>query len=344
MSKSLGNSPDPLDLIAQYGADGVRVGMLLSSPAGNDLLFDEGSCKQGSMFSHKLWNAFRLVKGWEIDATKTQSEASKTACNWFENRFNEEVANITDLYSKYRISEVLMSVYKLAWDDFCSWYLEMVKPPFGEGIDQATYDKTIELFEGLLKVLHPFMPFITEDIWHTLKDRGENDFIIVSEYPKIIKADAAVTADFGVFEKMVTGVRNIRKEKNLSPKMELRMDIKGDVNQLPTPWFDLTYKLCNLSNIGWIAEPLFGHPFFTAGSFECYVPIIMLDGNVEEEIKKLTADLDYTKGFLKSVQAKLANERFVANAKPEAVEGERKKEADANAKIKLLEEQIGALK
>jgi valyl-tRNA synthetase len=295
------------------------------------------------MFSHKLWNAFRLVKGWEIDTTKTQSEASKTACNWFENRFNEEVANITDLYSKYRISEVLMSVYKLAWDDFCSWYLEMVKPPFGEGIDQATYDKTIELFEGLLKVLHPFMPFITEDIWHTLKERGENDFIIVSEYPKIIKADATLTADFGVFEGIVTNVRNIRKEKNISPKEVLELAIKGDNTQLPKAWFDLITKLCNLSAINFVAEGLQGMPSFLAGSFECFVPIAIAV-NAEEELKKLTADLDYTKGFLKSVQAKLANERFVANAKPEAVEAERKKEADANAKIKLLEEQIGALK
>lgn len=342
MSKSLGNSPDPLDLITQYGADGVRVGMLLSSPAGNDLLFDEGSCKQGSQFAHKLWNAFRLVKGWEIDATKTQSEASKTACNWFENRFNEEVANLSDLYSKYRISEVLMSVYKLAWDDFCSWYLEMVKPPFGEGIDPVTYNKTVELFEGLLKVLHPFMPFITEEIWQTLSERSENDYIIVAEYPKIIKTDAALSADFAVFEAIVTNVRNIRKEKNISPKEALELAVKGNKEGLSQSWFDLIIKLCNLSAINFVTESIQGMPSFLAGPFECIVPIT-IEVNTEEELKKLTADLDYTKGFLKSVQAKLANERFVANAKPEAVESERKKEADATAKIKLLEEQIGAL-
>jgi valyl-tRNA synthetase len=332
-----------LDLIAQYGADGVRVGMLLSSPAGNDLLFDEGSCKQGSQFAHKIWNAFRLVKGWEIDTNKPQSEADKTACNWFENRFNEEVANLSDLYSKYRISEALMSVYKLAWDDFCSWYLEMVKPPFGEKIDQATYDKTIELFEGLLKVLHPFMPFITEEIWHTIKDRSENDYIIVGAYPKINKADTSIAANFAVFESIVTNVRNIRKEKNISPKETLELAIKGNKDVLSQSWFDLITKLCNLSAINSITENLQGMPSFIAGNLECFVPITIAV-NPEEELKKLTADLDYTKGFLKSVQAKLANERFVANAKPEAVESERKKEADANAKIKLLEEQIGALK
>jgi valyl-tRNA synthetase len=236
-----------------------------------------------------------------------------------------------------------MSVYKLAWDDFCSWYLEMVKPPFGEKIDQATYNKTIELFEGLLKVLHPFMPFITEEIWHTIKDRTGNDYIIVGEYPKINKADASIAADFAVFESIVTNVRNIRKEKNISPKETLELAIKGNKDVLSQSWFDLITKLCNLSAIYSITENLQGMPSFIAGNLECFVPITIAV-NPEEELKKLTADLDYTKGFLKSVQAKLANERFVANAKPEAVEGERKKEADANAKIKLLEEQIGALK
>jgi valyl-tRNA synthetase len=215
----------------------------------------------------------------------------------------------------------------------------MVKPPFGEGIDQATYDKTIELFEGLLKVLHPFMPFITEEIWQTVGERGENDYIIVAEYPKIIKTDAALTADFAIFEAIVTNVRNIRKEKNISPKEALELAVKGNKDGLSQSWFDLITKLCNLSAINFVTESIQGMPSFLAGPFECIVPIT-IEVNAEEELKKLTADLDYTKGFLKSVQAKLANERFVANANADVVDKERQKKADAETKLSSLKTQL----
>lgn len=343
MSKSLGNSPDPLDLIAQYGADGVRVGMLLSSPAGNDLLFDENLCKQGSQFAHKLWNAFRLIKGWQVDEDKTQTQAAQMACNWFENKFNAEVEGILDSFDKFRLSEALMAVYKLTWDDFCSWLLEMVKPPFGEGIDPYTYEKVLTLFEGLLKVLHPFTPFITEEIWHQLRERNESDWLIVAAYPQLKTVDTSILADFEIFAAIVTEIRNIRQQKNLSPKEALTLSIKtANGATLPQAWADLVSKLGNIEAISYVTESVQGAQSFMAGAFECYVPLTLTVDPIEER-KKLQADLDYTKGFLESVNKKLANERFVANAKPEILDAERKKQQDAENKIKLLEEQLATL-
>ncbi len=344
MSKSLGNSPDPLDLITKYSADGVRVGMLLSSPAGNDLLFDEGLCEQGRNFANKIWNAFRLIKGWtvsdEVDVSKNE-----TAIDWFSAKLNAEIKVINELYDQYRISEVLMATYKLVWDDFCSWYLEMVKPDFVDGnplpIDSYTYNSTVEFFEEILKVLHPFMPFISEELWHLVNEREKKDCLIVAEWPDVSDADQLILDEFTLASEIVTNVRNLRQQKGISPKEKLSLFVKSPA-KLSSRFDEVISKLSNLSSYETTESKIEKSVSFMIHNHEFYVPVTS-SIDVDSEKERLMQELDYNKGFLKSVQAKLANERFVANAKPEVVEGEKKKEADAMGKIKAIEEQLSGL-
>jgi valyl-tRNA synthetase len=347
MSKSLGNSPDPIELIEKFGADGVRVGMLLCSPAGNDLPFDESYCEQGRNFSNKIWNAFRLIKGWDVDASLSQNQACQTSIRWFEARFNQQLAEINDLYSKYRISEALMTTYKLIWDDFCAWYLEMIKPEFVDGkalpVDKQTFEATISFFEKLLKVVHPFTPFITEEIWHLIAERSDKDCIIVAEWPKADKTDHALLANFEIASEVVTHVRNVRKQKNLSPKEKLSLVAKGKQSEADLLFKDIIMRLANLD--AYDAAPTLpaNATTFIVKQYEYAVPLSEnLDLVAEKE--RLDKELQYTRGFLESVQKKLANERFVQNAKSEILAIENKKKEDAEARIKAIEQQLGALK
>ena len=351
MSKSLGNSPDPLELIEKYGADGVRVGMLLCSPAGNDLMFDESYCEQGRNFANKVWNAFRLIKGFEVgastgSATIEQPQASITAIKWFENKLSEQLEIINDHYSKYRMSDALMATYKLVWDDFCAWYLEIIKPEFIDGksqpIDKSTYEATINFLESLLKIMHPWMPFITEEIWHLTKDRAEKECIIVAEWPKNKTLDQEVLKPFEVLKEVVTQVRNIRQQKNISPKEKLEVKERSDVGEKYSSFDSVIVKLANLSSYSYTKEKVEGAFGFMVLNAEFFVPLTG-NINIEEEKERLNKELEYNKGFLKSVQVKLSNERFVANAKPEIIDGERKKESDALNKIKSIEAQLASL-
>jgi len=342
MSKSLGNSPDPLELIKKYGADGVRVGMLLSSPAGNDLLFDESYCEQGRNFANKVWNAFRLIKGFEVGDVK-QSEAQKAAISWFDHKLSEQIEVINDHYSKYRMSDALMATYKLVWDDFCAWYLEAIKPDFVDGkaqpIDKATFDATINYLEKLLILMHPWMPFITEEIWHLTKARETKDCCIIAKWPEIQKKDTQLLGDFEITKELVATIRNVRAQKQISPKEKLKL-----IGRSGASFFDaVIVKLANLSELKHSNEKVEGAFSFVVKNNEFFIPLSM-NLNVEEERGRLLKEIDYNKGFLKSVQAKLANEKFVANAKPELVELERKKAADAMGKIKTLEDQLSSLK
>lgn len=344
MSKSLGNSPDPLDLIAKYGADGVRVGMLLSSPAGNDLMFDEAYCEQGSKFANKIWNAFRLIKGFEIGNVE-QAQSSKAAITWFENKLSEQLAIINDHYDKYRMSDALMATRALIWDDFCAYYLEAIKPEFLDGktqpIDQATYEATIDYLESMLKIVHPWMPFIAEEIWHLIKEREEKDCVIVAEWPKAkAEPDQRQLAEFEVCKELVTTVRNLRAQKQMSPKEKLEVIERSDATR---SYFDeVIIKLANLSAFSYTKDKVEGAFSFQVKTTEFFIPLAK-SLNKEEETARLSKDLEYNKGFLKSVQVKLANEKFVANAKPEVLAIERKKESDALLKIKTIEEQLKAL-
>ena len=344
MSKSLGNSPDPLDLIEKYGADGVRVGMLLCSPAGNDLMFDESYCEQGRNFANKVWNAFRLIKGFEVGNVE-QPESSKAAITWFENKLSEQLEIINEHYSKYRMSDALMTTYKLVWDDFCAWYLEAIKPDFIDGkaqpIDKATFDATIGFLESLLKIMHPWMPFITEEIWHLVKERDSKDCVIVAEWPKQLDSiSKTILDDFEMAKELVTMVRNVRAQKQLSPKEKLEVIEKSEATR---SYFDSTIiKLANLSAFSYTKEKVEGAFSFQIKTTEFYIPLAQ-NLNKEDEIERLTKELEYNKGFLKSVQVKLSNEKFVANAKPEIIAAERKKESDALSKIKILEEQLSVL-
>jgi len=344
MSKSLGNSPDPLDLIAKYGADGVRVGMLLSSPAGNDLMFDESYCEQGRNFANKIWNAFRLIKGFAVGNAE-QPQSSKAAITWFDNKLSEQLAIIDDHYSKYRMSDALMTTYKLIWDDFCAYYLEAIKPDFVDGkalpIDQTTYDATIAYLESILKIVHPWMPFLAEELWHLIKERDKRDCVIVAEWPKAkTDLDQKQLAEFEVCKELVTMVRNVRAQKQLSPKEKLEIIERSDATR---SYFDNTIiKLANLSAFNYSKDKIEGAFSFQIKTTEFFIPLAN-NLNKEEEMARLTKDLEYNKGFLKSVQVKLANEKFVANAKPEVIASERKKESDALLKIKTIEEQLKAL-
>ena len=340
MSKSLGNSPDPIELIDKFGADGVRMGMMLSAPAGNDILFDEALCEQGRNFCNKIWNALRLVKGWNVDENAAQPEAAKMAVKWFEARFNQVLAETNDNIDKYRLSDALMGIYKLTWDDFCSWYLEMVKAPQGQGIDPVTYTATIKFFENLMLLLHPFMPFITEEIWHAIAERKEGDDIIIAQQPKLQAIDEAILKQFEFTQEVINNVRKVRSDKNIAFRDAIQLVVKGTANKD----FDCVIaKLCNVSEVSYVAEAPAGAFGFIVGSTEFFVPLTG-SVDVEAEIKKLEEELKYAQGFLKSVEAKLSNERFVSGAPAAVVEKERKKKADAEAKIAVIEQQLAGLR
>ena len=340
MSKSLGNSPDPIELIDKFGADGVRMGMMLSAPAGNDILFDEALCEQGRNFCNKIWNALRLVKGWNVDQDAAQPEAAKMAVKWFEARFNQVLAETNDNIDKYRLSDALMGIYKLTWDDFCSWYLEMVKAPQGQGIDPVTYAATIQFFENLMLLLHPFMPFITEEIWHAIAERSEGDDIIIAQQPKAQSVDEAILKQFEFTQEVINNVRKVRSDKNIAFRDAIQLVVKGTANKD----FDCVIaKLCNVSEVSYVAEAPAGAFGFIVGSTEFFVPLTG-SVDVEAEIKKLVEELKYAQGFLKSVEAKLSNERFVSGAPAAVVDKERKKKADAEAKIAVIEQQLAGLR
>nr|WP_284698687.1 valine--tRNA ligase [Flavobacterium lacisediminis] len=341
MSKSLGNSPEPLGLIEKFGADGVRVGLLLSASAGNDILFDEELCNQGKGFSNKIWNAFKLIKGWEV-ADIAQPEASKVAIEWYEAKLQQTLVEIEDNFDKYRLSDALMAIYKLVWDDFCSWFLEMIKPGYQQPIDRATFDKAIEMLEANLKLLHPFMPFLTEEIWHHIAERTPEQALIVGEWPKAKSYDAKLIADFDFATEVISGIRTIRKDKNIPFKDA--MELKVVNNEKASTYFDsVIQKLGNVTTLEYVSDKVDGALSYRVKSNEYFIPIT---GNidVEAEIAKLTEELNYTKGFLRSVQGKLSNEKFVAGAPEQVIANERKKEADALAKIAMIEQSLAGLK
>jgi len=342
MSKSLGNSPDPLDLIEKFGADGVRVGMLLCSPAGNDLMFDDSYCEQGRNFANKVWNAFKLVKGWEVDDSLKSSNS--IAIEWFESRFNQGLIEIEENFSQYRLSEALMTTYKLVWDDFCAWYLEMIKPAYQQPIDRETYQYTTRFFENILKILHPFMPFITEDLWHDelFGERAIYDCCIVAQLPTYGQINTQLLTETEVIKQVITQIRNIRKNKQISPKDALTLSIKVN-STIPYKQFDpIITKLGNINAIDIVMDKVSGAMSFLASTDEFYVP---LNENLDPiaESLRLQKEKEYLTGFLKSVNSKLSNERFMSNAKPEIIEVELKKKADAEAKLKILEENLSAL-
>ena len=340
MSKSLGNSPDPLELIEQFGADGVRMGMMLAAPAGNDILFDEALCEQGRNFNNKIWNAFRLVKGWQV-ADIEQPEYAKLATEWFDSMLAKTAEEVNDLFGKYRLSEALMAVYKLFWDEFSSWYLEMVKPAYGQPIDKVTYEKTLAFFETLLKLLHPFMPFITEELWQHIYDRQPGESIMTQTLVKDMPYNETLIAQFEAVKEVISGIRTIRLQKNIAQKEALALEVTGEN---PVAGFgSVIAKLCNLSEIKQVETKSEGAAAFMVGTTEYAVPLGNLI-NVEEELKKLEADLKYQEGFLQSVMKKLSNEKFVSKAPANVIEMERKKQADAETKIAALKESIAALK
>ncbi|PQB03770.1 valine--tRNA ligase [Aureitalea marina] len=341
MSKSLGNSPDPIDLMDQYGADGVRVGMLLSSPAGNDLMFDEELCKQGSGFVNKIWNAYRLISGWEVSSEIQSTKTDEVSLLWFENKFAQALSEIEDHYSKYRISDALMTTYKLVWDDYCSWLLELVKPAYGQPIAKATFSRIIGVLENNLRVLHPFIPFISEEIWHDISDRNKDEALIVASWPSDNSFDAQLITDFDFVKEVVSGVRSIRKEKNISFKETINLQVLNAEN-FRTDLDPVIAKLGNIESLEYIADKPDSALTFRVGANEYFIPI---EGSVdlEAEIAKLTEELSYTEGFLRSVQKKLSNQRFVDNAPAQVVEVERKKEADALARIDTIKASLERL-
>ena len=341
MSKSLGNSPDALKLIKDFGADGVRVGLLLSSSAGNDLLFDEALCQQGSGFANKIWNAFRLIKGFNT-ADISQPEVAKIAIECFEAKFQKVLSETEDDFNKYRISDALMKIYKLVWDDFCSWLLEMIKPAFGSPIDTKTYNEIIRLFEDCMKLLHPFMPFVTEEIWQQISSRTPQEALIIANYPKEKPFDEGILDEFEFIKEVISGIRTIRKEKNIAFKEEISLSII-DNEHFTTKWNSIIEKLGNVSAISYVEKATEGAISFRVKANEYFIPI--LDKiNVEEEIKKLETELHYAEGFLKSVRAKLSNEKFVNSAPAQVVENERKKESDTLAKIETLTQSLKKLR
>lgn len=340
MSKSLGNSPDPLDLIDKFGADGVRVGLLLSASAGNDIMFDEELCNQGKAFANKIWNAFRLIKGWEVSEIE-QPESSKIAIDWYEAKLQKTLAEIEDNFGKYRISDALMAIYKLVWDDFCSWFLEMIKPGYQQPIDRMTFDKAIEMLEANLKLLHPFMPFLTEEIWQYIGKRTPEEALIIAEWPKIKSYDEKIITDFDFAGEVVAGIRTIRKDKNIAFKEAIDLKVVNAENAT-TSFDSVIKKLGNISSLEYVIDKVSGALTFRVKSNEYFIPVSG-SVNVEEEIAKLTEELNYTKGFLKSVQAKLSNEKFVGSAPEKVVAMERQKEADALAKIATIEQSLAGL-
>lgn len=339
MSKQLGNSPDPLDLIAQYGADAVRMGLLLTAPAGNDIPFDEVLCEQGRNFNNKIWNAFRLVKGWQVDSSISQPESAKVAIEWFNTLLSKTVVELNNLFDKYRLSEALMLVYKLFWDEFSSWYLEMIKPAYQKPIDVVTYKQTLDFFDSLLRLLHPFMPFITEELWHALEDREAGESIMAALLPKPDKVNDGLISSFERVKEIVANIRTIRLDKNIPNKEVLSLEVLAEYDES----FDsVIIKMANLEAIKTVKEKDVTAATFLVGTTEYSVPL----GNnidIEAELEKLNGELKYLEGFLISVDKKLSNERFVANAKTEVVENERKKKADAESKIATIKENIATL-
>jgi len=341
MSKSLGNSPDPLELITKYGADGVRVGMLLSSPAGNDLLFDSNLCEQGRNFTNKIWNAFRLIKSWSVSEELEQADSSKIAINWIDSKISANLSAINRSYDQFRISEALMSTYKTVWDDFCSWFLEMVKPAYGQPIDKTTFLAVIEVFEKILKIIHPFTPFIAEEIWHLIKERNNNEFIVNATWPNISGNQESILSEFDDFQEVIMGIRNVRKEKNIANKVLI--DFKIKLNKERSDIFNsLLIKLGNISEIEFVAESISDAYSFVVNNNEFFIPFndaIDLD----EEIQKLHAEIDNRKGFLNSVLNKINNKKFMANAPEKVVQLELKKKNDAESQLKILEERLSSL-
>ena len=342
MSKTLGNSPDPLKLIDDYGADGVRIGMLLCTAAGNDILFDESQVEQGRNFCNKIWNAYRLVKGWSVDRTAAAPEHSALAVKWFTHKLNQAIATVDDHFSKFRISDALMTLYKLFWDDFCAWYLEIVKPAFGSPVDGATYDATIGFFDSLLKLLHPVMPFITEELWHNIAERPEGATVMLERQPAGGEYDEAFIRDFGLATEAVAALRNIRQKKGISPKEALDLRIKG---AFPQEMTGIVRRMGNVGEISFVED--FGGReagvSFLVGTVEMFVPLAGKT-DVQEEIAKAEAEIERLEKFLKGVNAKLSNEKFMQNAPEAVVRGEEKKRADATAKIEGLRKTIEALK
>lgn len=342
MSKSLGNSPDPLDLIEKYGADGVRVGMLLCSPAGNDLMFDESYCKQGSAFANKIWNAFKLIKGWEVDEKLENPNA--IAIEWFGSRFNQALGEIEEDFKQYRLSEALMATYKLVWDDFCAWYLEMIKPAYQHPVDKATYTATIRFFENILKVLHPFMPFLTEELWHDelFGERTEKDCCIVAQLPNIGEINARLLNDIEIVKDVISSIRKTRIAKQIADKEPLELFVKTNTDINYQQYQAIISRLGNISQFSTVTDKVAGAINFLASTDEFYIPFSE-DIDPVAERAKLEKEKEYLLGFLKSVNAKLLNERFMSNAKPEIIDIEQKKKADAEAKLAILEENLAAL-
>jgi valyl-tRNA synthetase len=342
MSKSLGNSPDPLGLIEKYGADGVRVGMLLSSPAGNDLMFDEDHCLQGRNFWNKVLNAFRLVKGWQVD--DQLENTNKVAIDWFKSRFSQALAEIENNFGQFRLSEALMATYKLVWDDFCAWYLEMIKPAYEHPIDRETYTQTIKLFEDVLKILHPFMPFITEELWHDelFGARSEKDCCIVAQMPEIGQINTQLLNEIETVKQVITDIRNTRNSKQISPKETLALSVKINSGIEYTDYQLIISKLANIGDFAIVNAKVAGAVSFIVSKDEFYIP---LTENIDPvaETERLNKEREYLLGFLKSVQAKLGNERFMNNAKPEIIENELKKKADAETKLKIIEGNLASL-
>ena len=342
MSKSLGNSPDPLDLIAQYGADGVRMGMMLCAPAGNDILFDDALCEQGRNFNNKIWNAFRLVKGWNVDATIAQPEAARLGCEWFDAMLTKTALEVDDLMSKYRLSEALMAVYRLFWDEFSSWYLEIVKPAYGCAIDKQTYDATLHYFDALLRLLHPFMPFITEELWQAIEERKAGESIMTQSVKIFADSyDEQLIADVETAQSIISGVRTIRLQKNIAQKETLALEVVG--THSVAAYNAIIEKMGNLEAINVVEAKSDGTSSFMVGTTEYAVPLGSLI-DVEAEVAKLQAELTYLEGFLSSVMKKLSNERFVSNAPEAVVAAERKKQADAESKIAAIKESLSKLK
>ncbi len=340
MSKSLGNSPEPLGLIEKFGADGVRVGLLLSSSAGNDILFDEELCNQGKSFANKIWNAFRLIKGWEV-AEIAQPESSKVAIEWYEAKLQKVLVEIEDNFEKYRISDALMAIYKLVWDDFCSWFLEIIKPGYQQPIDRTTFNKAIEMLEANLKLLHPFMPFLTEEIWQYIAKRTPEDALIIASWPEMKPFDEKIISDFELATEVISGIRNIRKDKNIPFKETIELKVVN--NEKASTHFDaVIMKLGNIVDLEYVGEKVNGALSYRVKSNEYFIPV---GGNLdlEAEIAKLNEELNYIKGFLRSVRGKLANEKFVNGAPEQVIANERKKEADALAKIATLEQSLASL-
>ncbi|MEI9946392.1 MAG: valine--tRNA ligase [Chitinophagaceae bacterium] len=341
MSKSLGNSPDLLALIDRYGADAIRFGIMISSPAGNDLLFDESSLEQGRNFNNKIWNALKLIKSWKIDNVTTQPETARLAIEWFENRSSEQLESINKFLKEFKISDALNSIYKLIWDDFCSWYLEIIKPDFVDGvqnhIDQSTYNNTIQFFEKILKLLHPFMPFVTEELWHLLKSREEDDDIVIAEWPNQGIYDKNITVIFEGIQRHISTIRSFRKERNIPQREKIELLAKSEPQEGAKKFDPIVIKLCNLSSLRHHAEKPNNSISFISLLTEFYIPIEAII-NTKEEKDRLLKDLAYQKGFLATVEKKLNNDRFVQNAKPEVIELERKKKAEAEEKIKAIEE------